>query len=682
MAVWGLHDAAARRGAALAILMAACRLGGIGPAAALAGPDHPLDPLTASELATVREVLLQSGRFSPQTKFAWIELEEPTKALVERFHAGDDFPRKADLTAIDFSGHQSFAVTVDIKARRIVALHDLEHLQPGLTDRDIELAREIVSADQTVAAALRKHGIESHRGVVRALYMGVGSDPSLQAEGGRLLRIMFVTDQTAVNDFGPVLDSLMVVVDVYARRVVRLYDEPGVPIVKVPHDIFDATVRGRGIGAVAPLTVSGRSFKINGHVVDWGAWRLRYGFNLREGLVLYQISFDDHGRRRPILYRASLSEIISRYGDWPKAWPPMEFFDESNFGLGYLAASLVPGRDLPGNAVMLAPLLPVPDRASFGQVYRDTIYVYERAAGSLMYYRQGEESIGARATELVIGFMVPLGNYAYGLNWVFKQDGSFAFEAELAGEILTTPTAATRCQACTDEIRKPGPSGPALPPGGAAEPDGTLVHPHVLGLDHQHWFNLRLDFDVDGSANAVMENDLNRANLDSAGAANAPLVVTHTVLARAAKRDADEGTSRSWTIYNPSSLGPTGRPVGYSVAPGEHVGTLYPPAQERGIAAFTFHQFWVTPYREGEIFADGRYPNQPPADYADTLYFYANDESVFDRDIVIWYSLGEMHIPRPEDYPLMPTMKLSVEFRPDGFFARNPSLGLAHESGR
>jgi primary-amine oxidase len=55
---------------------------------------------------------------------------------------------------------------------------------------------------------------------------------------------------------------------------------------------------------------------------------------------------------------------------------------------------------------------------------------------------------------------------------------------------------------------------------------------------------------------------------------------------------------------------------------------------------------------------------------------------VFDRDIVIWYSLGETHVPRPEDYPLMPTMKLSVLFRPEGFFGHNPSLGLAHESGR
>jgi primary-amine oxidase len=361
----------------------------------------------------------------------------------------------------------------------------------------------------------------------------------------------------------------------------------------------------------------------------------------------------------------------------------MEFFDESNFGLGYMAASPVPGRELPGNAVMLAALLPGPDPSSFSQVYRNSIYVYERDAGNLLYYQQGERRITARASELVVGFMVPLGNYTYWLNWVFKQDGSFAFEAELAGEILTELTRAQRCEACTALVQAPGAHDPKAA-GDGAEPFATLVHPNVLGLDHQHWFNLRLDFDLDGSANAVMENAVAVPKAGGDAEEGARLTLTHTVLARAvdAKRDADGSVSRTWTVYNPSSLGPTGRPVGYTVVPGDSIAPLYPPEREQGIAAFTFHQFWVTPYRDGELFADGRYPNQPPPDYADTLFHYANEQSVFDRDIVIWYSLGETHVPRSEDYPLMPTMKLSVGFRPEGFFARNPSLGLAHESDR
>jgi primary-amine oxidase len=686
MALWSGGRARGGGHIAARLLLAACLMTIATAGRAVTAPTHPLDPLTAGELASVREVLIASRRFSHETKFAWIELEEPPKAVVEQFHPGEDFPRKAYLTAIDFGAGKSFAVHVDIKARRIVALDELERLQPGLTDHDIDVAREVVSADERIAAALVKRGIAPRDGrkPIRTLYMGMGADPTLENENGRLLRVMFVSDQDAINDFGPVVDGLMAVVDVYARRVVRLYEDPGAPIVKVPHDIFDPAVRGPATRGPAPVTVSGRSFKVEGHVVEWGPWRFRFGFNPREGLVLYQLSFDDHGRRRPIVYRASLSEVVSRYADTPATRAPMEFFDESNFGLGYLATSPVPGRELPGNAVMLAALLPVPDQSSFSQAYRNSIYVYERDAGNLYYYQQGERRIAARASELVIGFMVPLGNYTYGLNWVFKQDGSFAFEAELAGEILTELTRAQRCEACAAIVQAPGARDPKAQADGAAEPFATLVHPNVLGVDHQHWFNLRLDFDVDGSANAVMENAVAVPKAGGDAEAGSRLTLTHTVLTRAvdAKRDADGSNSQSWTIYNPSSLGATGRPVGYTVVPGDSIATFYPPAREQGIAAFTFHQFWVTPYRDGEHFADGRYPNQPPPDYADTLYHYANEQSVFDRDIVIWYSLGETHVPRPEDYPLMPTMKLSVLFRPEGFFGHNPSLGLAHESGR
>ena len=47
--------------------------------------------------------------------------------------------------------------------------------------------------------------------------------------------------------------------------------------------------------------------------MNWRNWRLRFGFNLREGLVLYQTSFDDAGRTRPILYRASVSEVHGNF---------------------------------------------------------------------------------------------------------------------------------------------------------------------------------------------------------------------------------------------------------------------------------------------------------------------------------------------------------------------------------
>jgi primary-amine oxidase len=678
-----------RCAAALAIALV-CALACLECAAA--APNHPLDPLTAEELGVIRDLLASSGRFSPETKFAWIELEEPAKALVERFETGQGFPRRARLAALDFGRRKSFAVTIDLSARRLDAVEDLGALQPGLTDYDLDRARRILDADPRTKDALVRHGLQIPGAVsdsVRELFLGVGSDPSLRGETGRLVRVLFIADQEAINDFGPVLDSVMAVVDVYGARVVQLYDVPGVPNRKAPHDLFDPKIRGAGMpptAQVRPMQAQRANFAVDGNIIRWENWQLRLSFNVREGLVLHQVRFDDEGRQRSILYRASVAEVISRYGDPTHAWPSVEFLDEGNFGLGTLSVPARPGREVPANAVTLSRVLPDPGAESFGRSFHDRIYVYERDAGLLMYYRQGGATVQARASELVIGFLASAGNYAYGLNWVFRQDGSFAFEAELAGQVLTKLVSAGKCQTCETAVR----SGPNTSGGNErrAEADdlyGTMVHPHVVGVNHQHWFNLRLDFDVDGPDNAVMENEVNRVAPPGQSSDTGPyFTVTHRVIDKAvdAKRDADDDKSRSWTIYNASARGATGHPAGYTIVPGGNTATLFPRSRERGPVGFTFHHVWVTPCRDGELYAGGKYPNQAPEHYADALYHYAGEESIYDRDIVVWYSLGETHVVRPEDYPLMPNMKLSVRFVPDGFFARNPALGRAVEEGK
>lgn len=59
----------------------------------------------------------------------------------------------------------------------------------------------------------------------------------------------------------------------------------------------------------------GPSFTIEGNLVTWQKWRLRIGFNGREGLVLHNVGFQDEGRVRPVLHRASLSEMAVPYGE-------------------------------------------------------------------------------------------------------------------------------------------------------------------------------------------------------------------------------------------------------------------------------------------------------------------------------------------------------------------------------
>ena len=86
----------------------------------------------------------------------------------------------------------------------------------------------------------------------------------------------------------------------------------------------------------------------------------------------------------------------------------------------------------------------------------DRIYLYERDAGNLIYYQEDGQTVHARATELVIGSLVSLGNYMFAFNWVFREDGSFAFEAELVGIIVTKFVGAKDCSICAAIAAGPG----------------------------------------------------------------------------------------------------------------------------------------------------------------------------------------------------------------------------------
>jgi primary-amine oxidase len=652
-----------------------------------AAPMHPLDPLDAGELMVIKDVLARSGRFSANTNFAWIQLLEPPKQTVEAFAPGQDFPRQAQIDAIDYTNAKTYNVVIDLKNRRIAALTDLGPLQPGLTEQDDAIARVVIDADPRIKPALIRRGIDVPRRASEAAHlhlMPTGIDRSLDRYSNRLVRVLFGPGSKSEAATGPYLDGIMAVVDVYRREVVQFHDAAGVASMRVAHDPFDPRAKAPRSRA-KPLIAAqprGRDFTINGQVVTWRNWRLRFAFNLREGLVLHQIGYEYEGKLRPIVYRASVSEVLTAYADPNEFWSWMQIFDAASFGLGYLAIEALSGREVPANAVTLSPLLPEPSHPQFGERFDNRIYLYERDAGNLIYYQDGVRSIHARATELVIGSMVSLGNYVYALNWVFRPDGSFGFEAELSGTVIAKFDTPGACETCAAVAQGVGPDGASRTfEASGGEEYGGLIHPGVVGLSHQHWFNLRLDFDLGGKANALMESNAWRVpQSENATPPNgAPFRLRHTIFGKAAdaKRKMNHETSRTWTVFNPSLANVSRRRAGYSIMPMGNASAFLPRAREAEVAGFTSHQLWVTPYRHGQYYAAGAYPNQSKSDYADTLHHYADSSSIHNQDIVVWYSLGDTHVPRPEDFPVMSSKRISVNFHPDGFFERNPALGAA-----
>jgi hypothetical protein len=60
----------------------------------------------------------------------------------------------------------------------------------------------------------------------------------------------------------------------------------------------------------------------------------------------------------------------------------------------------------------------------------------------------------------------------------------------------------------------------------------------------------------------------------------------------------------------------------------------------------------------------------------------SQDRGLVDEDLVLWHVFGAHHIPRLEDWPLMPAERVSCVLKPFGFFDACPVLDVAPTSKR
>jgi primary-amine oxidase len=256
-----------------------------------------------------------------------------------------------------------------------------------------------------------------------------------------------------------------------------------------------------------------------------------------------------------------------------------------------------------------------------------------------------------RSRRLVISSVSTVENYEYGFFWYLYQDGTIQLEVKLTG-ILSLG---------------------ALQPGEQAK-YGALVAPQLYAPNHQHFFNVRLDFDLDGTANSVYRVDVvpdepgpDNPYENAFRARSVPLKTE-----KEARGHLDLKTARTWKIVNPGVKNHVGEPVAYKFIPGDNSFPLASPsAWWRKRARFVDYHVWVTPYRPDERYGAGDYPNQSKG--GDGLIRWTDqDRPIENTDVVFWYTMGHTHVPRPEDYPVMPTAYIGFVLKPVGFFTENP----------
>ncbi|PNS20689.1 Copper amine oxidase 1 [Sphaceloma murrayae] len=679
------------------------------PPATKAGAPHIFAPLSADEIKYAASLLSKSWPAGTQIYFRAITLEEPVKAeaikYLEAEQTGTALPsidRKAFVGYHIVNTDKLHDAIVNLSTQIVEKNVRLgKNVHASLSNEEILAIEKIALQDAGVQAAIAKLKLPEGTVIVCDPWPygsdGVGDDER------RWQCFMYMRDpsnsgEEDSNHYSLPL-SISPVIDGVTRKVIRIdYMPTGTDANPKEPEAWKPKPANEYINSyhelrkdLKPLQVvqpEGASFTVSTQgtlsTLSWQKWTFKIGFNQREGMVLYDVRYEN----RPLFYRVSLSDMNIPYADPRHPFHKKSAFDLGDAGAGIMANDLQLGCDCLGSIHYLSSVLS--DEVGGTLDMPNCVCIHEQDNGLLWKhtnYRTGRAAV-ARNRELIIQSIITVANYEYILAFQFNQAGELAYEVRATGILSTQPI--------DEDISVPW---------------GTVVHPGVLAAHHQHIFSLRIDPMIEGHANRIVYDEalpLPRSDLNPHGTG---YITQETVIDTSGGYDLDIDKNRVFKIQNSAVKNPVnGKAVGYKI--------VAPPFQKilsdkesfnYKRAEFSDRNLYVVKYRDDELFAGGKYTNQSRGGTGVRSWAERRD-GVKDEDLVVFVQFGINHvsasvyifmptffpsplhghpyghssggltlraqIPRIEDFPVMPSEIIKVMLKPVNFFDKNPGIDV------
>jgi primary-amine oxidase len=258
-----------------------------------------------------------------------------------------------------------------------------------------------------------------------------------------------------------------------------------------------------------------------------------------------------------------------------------------------------------------------------------------------------------------------VGNYDYLVDYVFQQNGSINIDVIATGIDAVKGVATKHLKDAT-----------------AAKDTqyGSLIAPHLVAPNHDHYFNFRLDFDIDGQNNSFVHTALKRGK----AVANSPRKSFWVTNPKMVEREMegrlriDNDKPALYTVTNTNVQGVYGHHPAYAILPrdsaayGPYDYENDPPMKRN---AYIGYSFWNTLYDQDKRYAGGKFAFA--SDGSDTLATWVKkNRKIKNQDLVTWYTIGFHHVPHTEDWPVMSGHQVGIELRPYNFFASNPAMSI------
>ncbi|PCG96122.1 Copper amine oxidase [Penicillium occitanis (nom. inval.)] len=650
---------------------------------------HPLSQLSALETTTARDVILT---YHPNKAifFREIYLQEPAKAelvpYLELEHSGNlsptsPRPQRLAKCQYDVVGgdrvpeyHES-VVDVERKTRINHVVVGKEH-QASLTLDEFDIFVKTCQESPLFKEAISKFKLPEGFDYVIEPWPYGGRD-RVTDDSRYFQGLIFAQDKRSNNpdsNFYAYPIPIIPVMDYHKREIVRIDklatggkgDSLTASDADFREDVIGHCTTAEYVPELLPkgtrkdlkelnvLQPNGPSFKVSQDesLVEWQKWRFRVGFNPREGATIHDVWYDG----RSVLYRLSMSEMTVPYADPRYPFHRKQAFDFGDGGAGNCANNLSLGCDCLGvikyfDAVMT-------DGEGNAKPAPNVICLHEQDNGigwKHTNWRTGR-AVVTRSRELVVQFIITLANYEY----------IFAYKFDLAGGISVE----SRATGIVSVVN--------IDPGKVSE-YGNVVGNGVLAQNHQHVFCIRIDPAIEGHKNTVYVEESHAVEMnDITNPEGNFYQIRKTPVERSAWFDAAPEHNRIIKMVNTDKINPISqRPIGYKFTP---MATQLLLADKRSIqsrrAQFAQHHVWVTKYRDGELYAGGRYTLQSQDEIGGVSDAVKRGETVANEDVVVWSVFGITHNPRVEDWPVMPVECYQLNIRPADFFTENPAIDV------
>lgn len=676
---------------------------------------NPFVPMSGQEILNVSAVIMSDSRFlalppnpapppaRQNTVFVSTVLQEPQKSDAKNFQPGDMCKRIAQTLIYVNPTNTTYQVLTDLANPpnyNIISFEKVNILPPMGASANTDSAQflpgemeAMFASNPEIVKALAKRGLTTNALTDGTLVLfAYDFDTTLVMDSKCCSSLIDVCDSNkrisvvaiskvltgfsqVITDVLAFLPGLTTLVNFTDKVIYKVVDE-FVDSPPLPYLVPDSIVPVQHPNGLNPIMISqpgGPSYTLNGNELVWSNWKMQLSWHPRTGVQLYNIKYTDNGVDRTILYKMSITESANYYNvQTPIGYESFNSYDGGAYPLLNRMTKLEKGLDIPHYATYVnIPFVDINGQLVSNPAKQDQIAIFEEDDG-IMYrtsgsfpFEQGEFK-GSRDQRLCIRFQFVGVVYLWVYTYYFSADGKIELDVKVCGRVL-------------------------LVNGHEANIWNSLITKNILAANHSHYFNVRLDFDLDGENNTVIEtnqypvndgktrkhknSDPRTPGQNLCGQA-ATFEHTHLKTELSAVRDQNPETNREWTIINENVTNRVGEHVGY---------TLRSTANSKSLAnsdsavkqrfGFLKHDLFVTKYHDNEQFAGGNFPLMACEDVGLGKYI-KNDESVEDEDIVVWYNMFYSHHPSTEDYPFVPAKFFSLKLYPENFFELNPGLLL------